>query len=65
MNIYKNEVLSEERQLMKWVAGGNFPGGVPGGVWWVGFFPGGGGSFVELSDFRVVYIEYISQKPYC
>ena len=27
MNIYKNEVLSEERQLMKWVAGGNFLGG--------------------------------------
>ena len=45
-------------------------GGVPGGVWWVGIFrvgifPGGGGSFVELSDFRIVYVEYIPQKPYC
>ena len=33
--ILPREVLSEERQLMKWV------GIFQGGVWWVGIFPGG------------------------
>ena len=57
-NICQNEVLSKEKQLMKWVgiysrwefSEGNFPGG----DWWMGIFPGG----IFLEPFFPTVLKY-------